>query len=179
MAMGAISRTYLRDTAVDFSYPYFMTKVGFVTKKPSPIPNIKAILWPFGNVVWIALAVSVPAFSFVYWTFSRVDKTGFRASKYNLTVVFMHISQMLVMQGFDILLIKKDQITNVFPAGTKKWPTAWKMRILLLFWAFFALVVAYCKNVMARHKSHTDTFLFQLIMEALLPVSPIQLDLDP
>ena len=102
--MGAISRTYLRDTAVDFSHPYFITKVGFVTKKPSPIPNIKAILWPFGNIVWIALAVSVPAFSFIFWTFSRVDKTGFRSSKYSLTIIFMQISQLLVMQGLDILI---------------------------------------------------------------------------
>ena len=107
MAMGAISRTYLRDTAVDFSFPYFITKVGFITKKSSPIPNIKAILWPFGIVVWIALALSVPAFSFVFWIFSRVDKTDFKASKYSLAKTFIQISQMLVLQGFDELLIKK------------------------------------------------------------------------
>ena len=106
MAMGAISRTYLRDTAVDFSYPYFESKLGFVTKKPSPIPNIKAIMWPFGNIVWITLAVSVPAFSFVFWTFSRVDKVDFGATKHSLAKNFMQISQMLVMQGLDILLIK-------------------------------------------------------------------------
>ena len=102
--MGEITKTEIRETAVDFSYPYFESKLGFITKKPSPIPNIKAILWPFGNIVWIALAVSVPAFSFIFWTFSRVDKTGFRSSKYSLTIIIMQISQLLVMQGLDILI---------------------------------------------------------------------------
>ena len=41
-----------------------------------------------------------------------MDKTDFMASKYSLAKIFIQISQMLVMQGFDILLIKKDKITN-------------------------------------------------------------------
>ena len=100
MAMGAITRTTIRDTAVDFSYPYFITRVGFITKKPSPIPNVKAMLWPFGNIVWIALAVSVPAFAVIYWTFSKIDKDGLTPN-FNLGKAMMQVSQMLVMQGIN------------------------------------------------------------------------------
>ena len=98
--MGAITQTAIRDTAVDFSNQYFITRIGLISKKPSPIPNVKAILWPFGNIVWIALAVSVPAFAVIYWTFSKIDKEGF-TSNFNLGNAIMQVSQMLVMQGIN------------------------------------------------------------------------------
>ena len=100
MAMGAITRTTIRDTAVDFSYPYFITRVGFITKKPSQIPNVKAILSPFGIIVWITLAVSLPAFAMIYLTFSKIDKDGFTPN-FNLGKAIMQVSQMLVMQGIN------------------------------------------------------------------------------
>ena len=100
--MGAITYTAARDTAVDVSYPYFFTRVGFLTKKPSQVPNVKAILGPYGNIVWIALAVSVPAFSVIFFTFSKIDKEAFAT---NLTPgkAIMQVSQMLVMQGMHII----------------------------------------------------------------------------
>ena len=96
--MGGITRTTIRDTAVDFSYPYFVTRVGFFTKKPSPIPNVKAILGPYGNIVWMALAVSVPAFSLIFFIFSKIDKEAFETN-FTLGKAIMEVSQMLVMQG--------------------------------------------------------------------------------
>ena len=102
--MGYITQTAMRDTAVDFSYPYFVTKVGFVTRKPFPIPNIKAIVDPYGILVWIALAVSVPAFSFLLRILSKIDKDGFSAN-FNTGRAFMQVSQMLVMQGMTMHLI--------------------------------------------------------------------------
>ena len=98
LAMGGITRTTIRDTAVDFSYPYFVTRVGFFTKKPSPIPNVKAILGPYGNIVWMALAVSVPAFSLIFFIFSKIDKEAFETN-FTLGKAIMEVSQMLVMQG--------------------------------------------------------------------------------
>ena len=102
LAMGSITRTTTRDTAVDFSYPYFVTRVGFFTKKPSQVPNVKALLGPYGNIVWIALAVSVPAFSLIFFSFSKIDREGF-ATNFNPGKAIMQVSQMLVMQGMQII----------------------------------------------------------------------------
>ena len=96
--MGSITMTALRDTAVDFSYPYFLTRIGFITKKPSQVPNVMAILGPYGSIVWIALAVSVPIFSLVFLSFSKVDKKGY-TSKFNFGMAITQVSKMLVMQG--------------------------------------------------------------------------------
>ena len=96
--MGAITRTTTRETAVDFSYPYFITRTGFITKKPSPVPNVTAMVGPYRTIVWIALAVSVPAFSLIFFSFSKIDREGF-ATNFNLGKAIMQVSQMLVMQG--------------------------------------------------------------------------------
>ena len=95
--MGAITRTATRDTVVDFSYPYFFTTVGFVTKKPSPVPNVMAIFWPFGKMFWFALAVSLPAFSLVLLTFSKIEKDN--TYDISIGIAILNVSQMLVMQG--------------------------------------------------------------------------------
>ena len=100
MAMGAITRTYERDTVVDFSYPYYFIRVGAITKKPTPIPNIKALFWPYGDIVWICLAISVPLFALIFLTFSKVDKKAFPYD-FNLGKAIMLVSQMLVMQGIN------------------------------------------------------------------------------
>ena len=68
--MGKITLTTLRDTAVDFSYPYFFDRLGFISKKPSPISKLTAILWPYQDIVWITIVAAVPFFSVIYWMFS-------------------------------------------------------------------------------------------------------------
>ena len=98
--MGAITRTYDRETVVDFSYPYYFIRVGLITKKPTRLPNIKALLWPYGNIVWISLVTSVPLFALIFLTFSKVDKKGCPPD-FNLGKALMQISQMLVMQGIN------------------------------------------------------------------------------
>ena len=98
--MGAITRTYERDTVVDFSYPYFLIRVGFITKKPTPIPNIKALFWPYEDIVWICLATSIPLFALIFLTFSKVDKKGFPHG-FNLGKALMQVSQMLIMKGIN------------------------------------------------------------------------------
>ena len=96
--MGKITLTPLRDTAVDFSYPYFFDRLGFISKKPSPISKLTAILWPYQNIVWITIAAAVPFFSFIYWMFSKIQQDG-RRSELSFGVVLQEVSQMLVMQG--------------------------------------------------------------------------------
>ena len=130
--MGAITRTYERNKVVDFSYPYFFIRVGVITKKPTRIPNIKALLWPYGDIVWICLATSLPLFALIFLTFSKIDKKGFPYN-FNLGKAIMQVSQILVMQGIP------------------KWPLTWTSRILLLFWVLFALVMAYGEHITSQH----------------------------
>ena len=98
MAIGTITHTFLRDTAVDFSYPYFFNRLGFITRKPSPLPKLMAIAWPYEKNVWIALSVSVPIFILTFWAFSKIDKNRFKQNC-SLGKVSLEVSQMLVMQG--------------------------------------------------------------------------------
>ena len=86
---------------MDFSYPYFITRMGFYSRKPSPVPRVLAILWPYSTFVWISLAVSVPVFSMVLWIFSKMDKDGFNLN-FNCGTALLQVSQMLVMQGVNI-----------------------------------------------------------------------------
>ena len=101
LAMGVLSRTASRDTVVDFSYPYFISRIGFYTRKPTLIPKYMAIMWPFGEIVWLLVALSVLMFSFLFWTFSKIDKNGFPPN-YNFTKAILEASQMLVNQGMDV-----------------------------------------------------------------------------
>ena len=96
--MGKITLTPLRDTAVDFSYPYFFDRLGFISKKPSPISKLTAILWPYQDIVWITIVAAVPFFSLIYWMFSKIQQDG-RRSELSFGVVLQEVSQMLVMQG--------------------------------------------------------------------------------
>ena len=96
--MGAISRNAIRDKAIDFTYHCFISRVGFMTKKPQPLPKIAAIWWPFTEELWISLGMSVVLFSLGFWFFSRLDKTGF-APDFTLVKSFTQVSKILLMKG--------------------------------------------------------------------------------
>ena len=110
--MGIITLTPQRDTAVDFSYPYFFNRLGFISKKPGPLSKLMAILWPYQTFVWITMAVSVPFFSLIFWTFLNLQNEG-RGKKLAFGIVLQEVSQMLVMQGMkNIIDITLISITN-------------------------------------------------------------------
>ena len=96
--MGYITRTSIRDTAVDFSYPYFYDSVGFLTKKPSQIPNFMAILMPYSTNVWIAFSVALPIVNIIDWIISKTYRMGFCPS-FNLGKVILRVSHLLYKKG--------------------------------------------------------------------------------
>ena len=96
--MGAMSRNVIRDTAVDFTYHSFITRVGFVTKKPRPLDKIGAIWWPFGDELWVSLGVTVVLLSLGFWGFSKLNKKGF-SSDFNLAKSFTQVLKILLMKG--------------------------------------------------------------------------------
>ena len=96
--MGSITLTPLRDTAVDFSYPYFYNHLGFISKKPSTSLKHLAILWPYQKIVWITIAAMIPFFSLTSWIISALQQEE-RRMKWSFWVVFEEANKMLVMQG--------------------------------------------------------------------------------
>ena len=96
--MGAITRNAIRDKAFDFTYHSFISRVGFVTKKPEPLPKIAAIWWPFMKELWISLGISVVLFSLGFWWFSRLNTTGF-APDFTFVKSFTQVLKILLMKG--------------------------------------------------------------------------------
>ena len=101
--MGSITLTLLRDTAVDFSYPYFYNHLGFISKKPLTSLKRIAILWPYQKIVWITIGAMVPFFSLTYWIISTLQQEE-RRMKSSFGAVFEEASKMLVMQGMNMIL---------------------------------------------------------------------------
>ena len=101
--MGIITLTPQRDTAVDFSYPYFFNRLGFISKKPGPLSKLTAILWPYQTFVWITMALSVPFFALIFWTFLKLQEEG-SGKKLAFGLVLLEVSQLLVMQGMKNIL---------------------------------------------------------------------------
>ena len=98
MAMGQITRTAVRATAVDFSYPYFVAMMGIVSKKPFPLPKYMAILWPFETDVWVFLICTLAASGLLDWTFSKLRSRG-RREKVSFGMAYFHAYQILFMQS--------------------------------------------------------------------------------
>ena len=102
--MGEITKTAIRETAVDFSYPYFMTRVGFFTKKPLPLSKLNAILWPFHEYLWICLSGTIPIFCLVYWFFSKFRFGMGKFQKLTLGESVTHVMEVFIRQS---MLLKK------------------------------------------------------------------------
>ena len=98
MAAGAITATRVRRTAVEFSYPYFFTHIGYYTKKPSPLSKVFAIFWPYDEIIWLILAGTLPAFCITYWFASKIHRKGFSPTL-SLGTAAMETGQIMIMQG--------------------------------------------------------------------------------
>ena len=100
LAMGEITRTSIRETAVDFSFPYFVTRVGYFTKKPYPLPRIMSIVWPFKEFLWLCLVVTLPMFSLSYWIVAkfqpRHQNIGLQDLITNVMMIFLYQSKLKI-----------------------------------------------------------------------------------
>jgi hypothetical protein len=96
IAGGKITRTAVRSTAVDFSYPYFETPVGIVSRKPLPLPKYRAIMWPFQIELWIAVFFALMLMGPLYWIFLRLGPKG---PVYSIDDAVFDVAKCIVMQG--------------------------------------------------------------------------------
>lgn len=130
MAAGAITITAVRGTAVDFSYPYDEDKIGFVARKPSPLPKYQALMWPFQMDVWLSVAAAMAVFWPLYWAVGRFLA---RDTRIKFGIAFLHTWMPVFAQG-------------IYVWGTKR-----SVKVLLLSWAVFGWVIdlAYSGNLVA------------------------------
>ena len=104
MAMGDITRTVIRGTAVDFSFPYFVTRVGYFTKKPYPLPRIESIVWPFDKYLWLCLVVTLPIFTLTYLIWvklqPRSENVGSQDLVTHVMMIFLYQSKQIMRSEF-------------------------------------------------------------------------------
>ena len=110
LAMGEITKTLIREMAVDFSYPYFVTRVGFFTSKPYPLPRIRAIIWPLETYLWLCLGMTLPIFSLVYWILATFQSGSGNVPSGQLV---SHVVQIFLWQS-------KQDISSLFLIHTKR-----------------------------------------------------------
>ena len=104
MAMGDITRTVIRGTAVDFSFPYFVTRVGYFTKKPYPLPRIESIVWPFDKYLWLCLVVTLPIFTLTYLIWAKLqprsENVGSQDLVTHVMMIFLYQSKQIMRSEF-------------------------------------------------------------------------------
>jgi hypothetical protein len=71
IAIGAITVTWLRSTAVDFSVPYFEAGVGFLANIPRKLSKWAALLRPYRLAVWLALLATILLAGPLCWWISK------------------------------------------------------------------------------------------------------------
>ena len=63
MAVGRVMLSENRFKVFNFSYPYLVTEITFMTDKLKPISTSMTLLYPFSFTVWTSLAVFILTFS--------------------------------------------------------------------------------------------------------------------
>ena len=166
MAMGSITRTFLRHTAVDFSYPYFVTTIGFITKKPGFKEKLMALLWPYENRVWIALAVALLASNFINYIVSQVYRKKFCPS-FNLGNVMLSVCHTILIKGegyfeYCITLLRHVIQSNPPLKGIQQHPNSLNNRFILILGTSFCLLVALAIIRQIRGSKHCTKSNFYL-----------------
>ena len=158
--MGSITHSATRDTAVDFSYPYFYTGIGYYCLKPYPLSKFMAVLWPFDIYLWIALIAAVPTTAAVHWLFSMFHfKDGIKSVSIGASL-------------FQVLKVL------VITSGGIRWPSSWHTRFIMTSWALFSCIIIFgmyitsfnflqSPSVICKHLQHTLVALFPTLLYLL------------
>ena len=73
IAIGAVTITGPRETAVDFSIPYYETGCGFIANVPRELSKWAALLRPYKLTVWLPLMIAIFLSGPVFWILSKLD----------------------------------------------------------------------------------------------------------
>jgi hypothetical protein len=81
IAIGSITITGSRSTAVDFSVPYYDTGAGFIANTPRELSKWAALLRPYKSNVWIPIIFAIILAGPVFWSIVHRQHKSFTLSK--------------------------------------------------------------------------------------------------
>ena len=73
IGISGITPSLSRRTAVDFSDTYAEDALTFFMYKASFLPKWQAPIWPFTQMVWILVIVSIPLMGSLTWIAARIS----------------------------------------------------------------------------------------------------------
>ncbi|XP_064101097.1 glutamate receptor ionotropic, delta-2-like [Macrobrachium nipponense] len=125
LAFGGITLTDVRDTVVDFTYPYHYAYMGIFSRAPKEKSRALAVLSPFTLEVWIGIILATlaigPALFAVTWARTRMENCKSISSLPQYTF---------------------EMFRNLVNQGNLLEPKYLSQKILLLTWFLFCLVNA-------------------------------------
>ena len=78
MAIGGLTITEPRTKAVDFSFPYFETSVGYLAHVPRELTKAAALLRAYNTNVWLPIVAALIVSGPVMWFLAKKSPTSER-----------------------------------------------------------------------------------------------------
>lgn len=116
-SINMLGPTEERAEVVDFSYPYYITDVTFLTNKPEEMAKSFAIFYPFSYEIWLTLAIVYFVMSLVFFVISNKQKS------YQLILISMFGSLLTQSLNFEFKTLHK--------------------RLVLIFWSTGVMCLTY------------------------------------
>ncbi|KAJ6219803.1 hypothetical protein RDWZM_005615 [Blomia tropicalis] len=146
LAIGDLTATYLRETAVDFTMPFMNLGIAILFKKTAiPDPELFSFLKPLSVEVWLYLASAFLGISILFWILSRI-------SPYEWVSPHSCDPDPLELENqFSIGNSLWFTIGSLMQQGSDLAPRAWSTRLLASIWWFFTLIMisSYTANLAA------------------------------
>ena len=98
-AIGGLTITEPRARAVDFSYPYFETSVGYMVNVPRQMSKAAALIRPYDFTVWTPLILLVIVSGPCMWYISRKSRTNFHGRRLSISRSYRITFQVMLSQG--------------------------------------------------------------------------------
>jgi ABC-type amino acid transport substrate-binding protein len=99
IAIGGLTITEPRAKAVDFSYPYFETSVGYLANVPRETSKAMALLGPYHFSVWVPLVVFLIISGPLLWMIARKSKISNFKRKLSISRSYSISFQIVMAQG--------------------------------------------------------------------------------
>lgn len=117
LAISELSVTEERSQAVDFSYPFLVTKATFVTEKPEIVTHLTTVLQPFSWQLWSYLALLHIIMPFMFYTLLK--------AKYSFSKLFL------------------DTCATFFGQQCFKYSQRISERVLIISWMFGMMIIGF------------------------------------
>ncbi|KAI2802571.1 hypothetical protein BLOT_010029 [Blomia tropicalis] len=146
LAIGDLTATYLRETAVDFTMPFMNLGIAILFKKTAiPDPELFSFLKPLSIEVWLYLASAFLSISILFWILSRITPYEW------ISPHSCDPDPLQLENQFSIGNSLWFTIGSLMQQGSDLAPRALSTRLLASVWWFFTLIMisSYTANLAA------------------------------